>query len=38
VFSAVEAGGFAVTPVGCRYVEGMPRWAGWTEWGVATKS
>lgn len=37
VFSAVEAGGFSVTRVGSRYVEGMPRWAGWTEWGVAVK-
>lgn len=38
VSSVVEAGGFSVTPVGARYVEGMPRWAGWTEWGVGVKA
>lgn len=37
VFPAIEAGGFAVTRIGSRYVEKMPRWAGWTEWGVGTK-
>lgn len=37
ISSAVEQGGFAVEPLGARYIPKTPRWAGWMEWGVATK-
>lgn len=38
VTSAVKAGGFAVEGTGSRYMEKMPRWAGWMEWGVGVKA
>ena len=38
VSNAVAAGGFEVAPLGRRYVDGLPRWAGWTEWGLGTRS
>jgi len=36
--SAVEKAGFAVHELGERYNHGMPRWAGWVEWGSAVKA
>jgi len=38
VGSAVSCAGFSVEPMGRQYVPGLPRWAGWTEWGVGWKS
>jgi ubiquinone/menaquinone biosynthesis C-methylase UbiE len=38
VAAAVKAAGFAGEPAGARYNDGMPRWAGWVEWGVAVKA
>lgn len=38
ISSAVEGGGFAVTPFGARYAPKTPRWAGWMEWGEAVKA
>lgn len=38
VGSAVGCAGFSVEPMGRQYVPGLPRWAGWTEWGVGWKS
>lgn len=35
--SVIAAGGFDVEPIGEEYFETMPKWAGWMEWGVATK-
>ncbi|WP_408589972.1 class I SAM-dependent methyltransferase [Novosphingobium sp.] len=35
ISSAVAAAGFAVESMGARYMPGMPRFAGWMEWGVA---
>lgn len=34
---AIEAAGFAVTPVGARYMERTPRFVGWMEWGSARR-
>jgi SAM-dependent methyltransferase len=34
---AVAAQGFAIERLDSKYVEAMPRWAGFTEWGVAVK-
>lgn len=36
--SAIAEAGFSVAPLGARYVEKTPRWAGWMEWGVATRA
>ena len=38
VAGAVGAGGFSVEASDRKYMEKMPRWAGWTEWGVAVKA
>lgn len=38
VGGAIAAAGFALQPKGQEYFAGMPRWAGWMEWGVAIKS
>lgn len=38
VTQSVEAAGFAVTPIGARYAPRVPRFAGWMEWGVATRN
>lgn len=38
ISSAVAAQGFAMNVLGQRYAPGMPRFAGWLEWGEAVKS
>lgn len=38
VIAALEKGGFAVEPIGTRYVPKTPRFVGWMEWGEAVKS
>jgi ubiquinone/menaquinone biosynthesis C-methylase UbiE len=38
VNSAIGEAGFAVEPMGQQYVSGLPRWAGWTEWGAGWKT
>lgn len=38
VTSAIAEAGFATQPTGQRYLDKMPRWVGWMEWGVATKA
>ena len=38
VAGAVGASGFSVEASDRKYMEKMPRWAGWTEWGVAVKA
>ena len=38
ITSAVAAGGFAVEPLGERYLPGMPRPLAWMEWGVGRKA
>lgn len=38
ITSAVEAGGFAVEPMGARYAPKTPRPLGWMEWGRAVKA
>ncbi len=35
---AVRNAGFAVQPVGERYMPKIPKWAGWMEWGVGIKA
>ncbi|QDM40382.1 class I SAM-dependent methyltransferase [Altererythrobacter sp. TH136] len=37
VSSAIADAGFAIQPAGERYLEKMPRWVGWMEWGVGIK-
>lgn len=37
VAGALQVGGFAVEPMGQRYVPKVPRIAGWMEWGRAVK-
>jgi ubiquinone/menaquinone biosynthesis C-methylase UbiE len=37
VGSALRGAGFAVEPIGQEYFAGMPRWAGWMEWGSARR-
>lgn len=37
VTSAVREGGFAVEPMGARYLDKTPRSLGWNEWGVGIK-
>lgn len=36
--TAITQGGFKVDPLGAQYAPKTPRWAGWMEWGVATKA
>ena len=38
VTRAVAGADLAVTPLGQRYMPGMPRWAGWMEWGEAVRA
>lgn len=38
VSRAIEAGGFRIEPLGAQYAPGVPRFAGWMEWGVAVKA
>ena len=38
VGAAIAPAGFVLEPVGQEYFPGVPRWAGWMEWGVARKS
>lgn len=38
ISSAVRAAGFEVEPIGQEYFAGMPKWAGWMEWGVARRA
>lgn len=38
VGAAIAPAGFVIEPVGQEYFEGVPKWAGWMEWGVARKS
>ena len=38
VGAAVAGADLAVTPLGQQYNPKMPRWAGWMEWGEATKA
>ena len=38
VSGAIEQGGFALEGQGSKYMEKMPRWAGWTEWGVGRRA
>ena len=38
VGGAVQRAGFAVEPLGERYMPKMPKWAGWMEWGVGVKA
>lgn len=35
---AIAPAGFTVQPKGQEYFAGMPKWAGWMEWGVAVKT
>lgn len=37
ITEAVRAGGFAIEPMGARYLPKTPRAIGWNEWGVAIK-
>jgi SAM-dependent methyltransferase len=37
VAGAIADAGFAVEGMGRQYIPKMPRWAGWTEWGVGWK-
>ena len=37
VSEAIAEKGFAVTPIGAKFVPGTPRTVGWMEWGRATK-
>lgn len=37
VGAALSAGGLSVEPLGQRYLDKAPRWAGWMEWGIAHK-
>jgi len=37
VTSVVKAGDLRIESEGSTYLEKMPRWAGWMEWGVAVK-
>lgn len=34
----VRAAGFKIDHAGHQYMEGMPRWAAWMEWGTAVKA
>ncbi len=38
ITSKVEGGGFSVHPLGAGYAPKTPRFAGWMEWGEATKA
>lgn len=38
VTSAIAQAGFDVASAGQHYAPGMPRWAGWLEWGSAIKT
>lgn len=38
VSAPVSEAGFSVEPMGREYIPGLPRWAGWTEWGVGWKA
>lgn len=38
ITEAVRAGGFAIQPMGARYLPRTPRSIGWNEWGVAVKA
>lgn len=38
ISAAVQAAGFAGEAAGKRYNKGMPRWAGWVEWGEGVKA
>ncbi len=38
VGAAIAPAGFVIEPVGQDYFDGVPKWAGWMEWGVARKS
>ncbi|MFN4114450.1 MAG: class I SAM-dependent methyltransferase [Sphingomonadaceae bacterium] len=38
ITEAVRAGGFAIEPMGARYLPKTPRPVGWNEWGVGIKS
>ena len=38
VSGSIRQGGFAVEPLGARYAPKTPRFAGWMEWGEATKA
>ena len=35
---AIRRAGFEVDPIGQRYFEKAPKWAGWMEWGVARRA
>lgn len=37
VGGALRGAGFEVEPIGQEYFEGMPKWAGWMEWGTARR-
>ena len=37
ISGAVEQGGFALDSRDSKYMEKMPRWAGWMEWGVGRR-
>lgn len=37
VAGAVSNAGFAIDPMGERYLAKMPKWVGWMEWGIGTK-
>lgn len=36
--SALRKAGFEVEPIGQAYFDGMPKWAGWMEWGSARRA
>ncbi len=38
VTSAIEKAGFSAQPVGKKYMESGPKFAGWMEWGTAVKA
>ena len=38
VSSAIAGAGFKIEESGASYLDDMPRWAGWTEWGSATNA
>ena len=38
VGKAIREAGFSVKPLGEQYMPGMPKWAGWMEWGVGRRA
>lgn len=38
VSHSIRAAGFEIAPIGRGYLENVPRWAGWMEWGSARRT